>query len=263
MTLALHDQHKVRQGKPLAVDGENEPEPDLAVTDATGPDQHPSTAALLIEVAQTTQRLDLGEKSQRYAAASVHTYVVLDLPNRRAVVHTGPSSVGVLNPRAAHIIAHAGCYGVGMRVVVDSSSLISLAWSGQLDLLRVMPLEVVIPPGVYAEVVTTALDRGHADAAAIETALQGAEVAVSASSGSVDDHVVAAAAVEGLVLTNDQVLGRRASNLGARWLRTADLVVLLHGTRAIEGARARAALIALQTAGRITTELRDAYLEEL
>ncbi|CAN5802043.1 Uma2 family endonuclease [soil metagenome] len=94
LTLALHGRYKVRQEKPLAVDGESEPEPDLAVTDATGPDEHPSTAALVVEVAQTTQRLDLGEKARRYAAAAVQTYVVLDLPTRRAVVHSGASPAG-------------------------------------------------------------------------------------------------------------------------------------------------------------------------
>ncbi len=42
----------------------------------------------------TSQRLDLVHKAPLYAAAGVELYVVLDLPARRAVVHTGPGPEG-------------------------------------------------------------------------------------------------------------------------------------------------------------------------
>ena len=94
LTVALVGRYQVRQAKPLAADDESEPEPDLAVVDPVGPDAHPTTAHLVIEVAQTTQRLDLGEKARRYAGAAVPTYVVLDLPARQAVLHHSPGPSG-------------------------------------------------------------------------------------------------------------------------------------------------------------------------
>lgn len=150
-----------------------------------------------------------------------------------------------------------------LRAVIDTSSLISLAWSGLLPLLGALPLRPVVLDGVYAEAVTAGLDRGHADAAAIEHALWDAERLPDPVEDTVDRRVVAAAATVGLVITNDVVLGRRASTLGARWLRTADLVVLGRRTSRLDTHDARAAVLALHAAGRLTDRLRDAYLEEL
>jgi hypothetical protein len=150
-----------------------------------------------------------------------------------------------------------------MRAIIDSSSLISLAWSGQLTLLERVPLSVVVISSVYNESVTEGLSRGHADAAAIEHALRHAERTDDPAEGTVDEMVVAAARSVGTVIANDLVLGRRANNVGARWLRTADLVVLGRASGALDPASCRAAVVALQHAGRITGPLRDAYLEEL
>lgn len=70
------------------------PEPGLAVTCPTGPTEHPSTAHAVIEVAVTSQRLDLAHKAPRYAAAGVPLYVVIDLADRQAVVHRDPGLEG-------------------------------------------------------------------------------------------------------------------------------------------------------------------------
>lgn len=75
--------------------------------------------------------------------------------------------------------------------------------------------------------------------------------------------MLAAAADIGGLVTNDLVLGRRASNLGARWLRTADLVLLSRRTGVIDRARTSQVISSLHAAGRLTAELRDAYLEEI
>lgn len=85
---------EVRVQLPLAVDEVSLPEPDLAVTDPSTPTAHPSAAHVAIEVAVSSQRLDLVHKAPRYAAAGIPLYVVFDLPARRAVVHTGPSPDG-------------------------------------------------------------------------------------------------------------------------------------------------------------------------
>lgn len=160
--------------------------------------------------------------------------------------------------------AHTSCARVALvRAVIDSSSLISLAWSGQLPLLEHVPISLVVITSVYAESVTNGLSKGHADAAAIERALRRAERIDDPEGDTVDEMVVAAAQAVGTVVTNDLVLGRRSSNVGATWLRTADLVMLAHKTDALDAAVCQAAIAALHDAGRITEALRDAYLEEL
>ncbi len=94
LAIALQGEYEVREEKPLALDDLSEPEPDIAVVEPTSPDTHPSTAAAVIEVAATTQALDLGEKAGRYAAAGVPIYWVVDLPARAVTVHRAPSAEG-------------------------------------------------------------------------------------------------------------------------------------------------------------------------
>src|SRR5262249_58567025 len=66
---------------PLALDDESEPEPDVAVV--TGAprdylDAHPATAALVVEVAESSLRLDR-VKSGLYARAGLQHYSILNL----------------------------------------------------------------------------------------------------------------------------------------------------------------------------------------
>lgn len=147
--------------------------------------------------------------------------------------------------------------------MVDSSVLISLAWAGLLDLLHHCPLDLVVPEEVRQETVVAGLSHGHADAAAIEGAVKPLDSVSVPEARSVDEAVLHLGRTEGVLLTNDVALGRRAANLGANWLRTADLVVLCVRADRIERARGLAALAALFDAGRLTTELLDAYRTEL
>jgi Uma2 family endonuclease len=84
----------VRVQMPLRVDDLNDPFPDLAVT-AGGPRDfftaHPITAALVVEVSDTTLKIDLTEKAERYATAGVAEYWVLDLNSRRLLVLRDPA----------------------------------------------------------------------------------------------------------------------------------------------------------------------------
>ena len=150
-----------------------------------------------------------------------------------------------------------------MDAVLDSSTLISLAWAGVLELLEVAPLTLVVPAEVIRETVLDGLDLGHADAAAIETATKGLTRAEPAGGRTADESVLRIGVRHGLVVTNDAALGRRAANLSVRWLRTADLVVLCVRTGRISPARGVAAIRALRSAGRLTDSLTRAYLEEL
>lgn len=150
-----------------------------------------------------------------------------------------------------------------MYAAVDSSTLISLAWSGQLELLDRVPLRMVVPADVLRETVEEGLERGYPDAAAIERAIAALPVTESAVAATVDAAVLEAGRAQGVLLTNDVALGRRAANLGVQWLRTADLVMLCVRSGSIGPERGIAAVRALRSAGRLTEDLLHAYLEEL
>ncbi len=83
----------VRWQMPFAVGELSEPEPDLAVIvgdirDYT--DEHPTRAALIIEVADTSLRYDREDKASLYAKAGVADYWVLNLNARQFEVRRKP-----------------------------------------------------------------------------------------------------------------------------------------------------------------------------
>jgi Uma2 family endonuclease len=89
----------VRQEKPLAATDLSAPEPDIDVVDeavlhAGG---HPTTAHLVVEVSDSSRRVDLAHKPRIYAAARVPDYWVVDLTDRSVVIHRDPDP-GALPP---------------------------------------------------------------------------------------------------------------------------------------------------------------------
>ncbi|MFM9977612.1 MAG: Uma2 family endonuclease [Sphingomonadaceae bacterium] len=67
------------------------PEPDIILTDFRGQGPIPlESAALIVEVSDTTVDYDLGRKARIYAQAGVREYWVLDVENARLVVHHAP-----------------------------------------------------------------------------------------------------------------------------------------------------------------------------
>lgn len=87
---------RVTTGHPFAAGDLSEPEPDLAVIrrGSYGPDRHPDTALLLIEVAHSSLPKDLGIKVRVYAAAGVPEYWVVDLVHDIVHVFSDPSARG-------------------------------------------------------------------------------------------------------------------------------------------------------------------------
>ncbi len=84
----------VRGQKPLALDDISEPEPDVAVVkgsirDYTG--QHPTTAVLLVEVADTTLTKDRQYKATVYARNGIPEYWILNLRDRALEVYRYPT----------------------------------------------------------------------------------------------------------------------------------------------------------------------------
>lgn len=77
---------------PLVLGQTTDPEPDFAVVPgpARGAAAHPTTAALVIEVADSSLRYDLTDKMSLYAAGGIPDYWVLNVAGRRLVVHRGP-----------------------------------------------------------------------------------------------------------------------------------------------------------------------------
>ncbi len=82
---------------PFALSGDGEPEPDLAVVpNRRYRDDHPSEAALVVEVCRTSHAVDLGTKVADYGVGGIGEYWVVDL-RARAVVRfrePGPSDYG-------------------------------------------------------------------------------------------------------------------------------------------------------------------------
>jgi Uma2 family endonuclease len=119
----------VRPQTPLAAGTYSAPEPDIAVVDwdASTDEAHPSTAHLVIEVAETSQRKDLTVKARVYAGARVGQYWVVDLPAREVVVHTDPVAEDAGTSRPAS-------YGTVRR----------LPWDAELEVLglTVRPAEL-------------------------------------------------------------------------------------------------------------------------
>ena len=148
-------------------------------------------------------------------------------------------------------------------MVVDSSTLISFARAGLLGFLARLPLPLVVLDVVWEEVVIAGRTGQHADAIAIEAAFGERPRERAPARGNVDDAVLGAAVSDGVLACNDLTLGRRARNLGVRWLRTADLIVLAARSGASSHGEAAAGIEALAHAGRITENLRDEYLEVL
>lgn len=148
-------------------------------------------------------------------------------------------------------------------MVVDTSTLISLARAGLLGVLDRSPLAIVLLDVVWQEAVVAGDAGGHADAAAIASALAGRERQPAPTAPTVDGAVLAAGRLDGFLATNDLALGRRARNVGVAWLRTADLVVLAARSGLSSSEEARNGIVALLAAGRITPQLANDYLEDL
>ncbi len=84
----------VRGQMPLNLDEFNYPLPDLAVVRGTPRDYsgvHPSTAELVVEVADTSLQIDITEKAERYATAGIADYWVLDIAGQQLHVFRDPA----------------------------------------------------------------------------------------------------------------------------------------------------------------------------
>ena len=90
---------------PLALADDQEPEPDLCVvpwpTQADA--EHPSSALLVVEVADTSLAYDRETKLRMYAMAGVPEYWIVDVIGKSVEVYTEPSGATYANKRTARV----------------------------------------------------------------------------------------------------------------------------------------------------------------
>jgi Uma2 family endonuclease len=92
---ALGETWQIDSRLPIALDDASEPEPDVAVVphDASAyRDAHPSCPVLVVEVADTSYRIDREYKAALYARAGIAEYWIIDLAHETLEVHREPEA---------------------------------------------------------------------------------------------------------------------------------------------------------------------------
>ncbi len=85
--------HHAREEKPIALDEQSEPEPDVVVVPGQPRDYldaHPSRPVLLVEVADTSLAIDRLRKGSLYARAGIADYWVINLVDEVLEVYREP-----------------------------------------------------------------------------------------------------------------------------------------------------------------------------
>ena len=93
LTSAFGAAWHARLHAPIALDEDSEPEPDVAIVAGKALDYldgHPSSAALVVEVADSSLRLDRRLKSGLYARAGLAEYWIVNLVDGALEVHRTP-----------------------------------------------------------------------------------------------------------------------------------------------------------------------------
>jgi len=93
---------RIRSHSPLVLGLDLDPEPDFAVIAGSprGSSGHPSTAELVVEVADSSFDYDTNEKRQIYARAGIREYWVVDINGRRLLVYRDPRGGDYADQRA-------------------------------------------------------------------------------------------------------------------------------------------------------------------
>jgi Uma2 family endonuclease len=85
---------RMRIRSPLVLGPDLDPEPDLALIAGTarGSSGHPTTADLVVEVADSSLTFDTNDKRLLYASAAIREYWVVDVNGRRLLVYRDPQA---------------------------------------------------------------------------------------------------------------------------------------------------------------------------
>ena len=106
---ALGESWQIDSQLPIALDADSEPEPDVAVVPLDAGayrDGHPSRAVLIVEIAESSYRIDREHKASLYARAGVPDYWIIDLARDTVEVHRDrdPSSEAPLGWRYRSVV---------------------------------------------------------------------------------------------------------------------------------------------------------------
>ena len=101
----IGDRMALRVQLPFAAADNLEPEPDFCIVPDTADlePEHPSTAPLVIEVADSSLAYDRQTKLPMYALAGVAEYWIVDIEGRAVEVYTEPVGDGYANKRTARV----------------------------------------------------------------------------------------------------------------------------------------------------------------
>ena len=94
LRVAFPKGHEVRTQLPLVLGPRSKPEPDVAVVTGSLNDykrKHPTTAAFVVEVSDTTLAMDRTTKAALYARAGIEDYWIVNLPDGVLEVHRQPA----------------------------------------------------------------------------------------------------------------------------------------------------------------------------
>ncbi len=117
---------RVRVQLPLGLGRDSEPEPDVAVVRGDARDflvDHPTTAALVVEVADASLQLDRRVKARIYARAGITDYWIVNLLDGVVEVHRDPVSAGRRGSRYRDVTAVTA----GERIVPLAAPFASIA----------------------------------------------------------------------------------------------------------------------------------------
>jgi hypothetical protein len=111
----------LRQQLPLVLGQDTDPQPDLAVVPGRPRDYagHPTTADLVVEVADSSLSFDTNDKRLLYARAGIRDYWVVDVNGRRLLVYRDPPGRRLRRPtgtrpgRRRLAVGRAGVNGAG------------------------------------------------------------------------------------------------------------------------------------------------------
>ena len=136
----------VRVQSPLALAETSAPQPDLAVVAGNARDYktaHPATAALVIEVADTSLAYDRGEKGSLYARAGIADYWIINLQDSQVEVYRHPMPMAYRTRTTSSTSDASPVYGYGYTDVImltAGNTITPLAGPGaSIDVADLLP----------------------------------------------------------------------------------------------------------------------------
>lgn len=117
LTQKIPPGYEINKEAPITI-GNSEPEPDISVVKGQAADfrdSHPTTAELIIEVAISSEDLDL-EKANIYARAGIPLYIIIHGETKKASIFTNPSASGYADKKESSTGVDLGFPGLALSL---------------------------------------------------------------------------------------------------------------------------------------------------